>query len=157
MATAHLYGAAEIEYESGVYTVTHQLAVPLMIAPAWGFQATRQRPRWEAWTADGTERTVFTMGEVTHELQATVRFEDEPEALLALLVAGLEDDATLLYRPYGSAVSGYLELPLKLVAVVGAPAGQVLLKPDRERFAFGEYEATLQLRRVDGGDLEGLL
>lgn len=153
MASAHLYGLAELEADVGVYTIVHALAVPLMISPAWGFTSTRRRQRWEAWTADGSQREVFVLGQAVHEIQALVRFENEPEQLRSILVAGLEEDATLLYRPHGPLGEEY---PLKLLAAGGAP-GDVTLKPDRERFALGEWEVALVLRRVDGGDLEQLL
>jgi hypothetical protein len=154
MATEHLYGDAELEYDSGVYTVVHQLAVPLMVVPADSFQLSRGRQRWESWNADDTLREVFVLGTAVSEIQATVRMENDPEGLMQLLVAGLEEDAELTYRPHGPLGEEY---PCKLVGVVGSQGGRVTLKPDRVRWSLGEYEATLVLRRVDGGTFEQLL
>lgn len=154
MATAHLYGNAELEYDGVSGPVVHLLAVPLMRVPGDGFQLTAGRLRWESWNAEGTEREVFTLGTEVQEVQATVRYENEPAALLELLRTALEEDAELRYRPHGGAG---LEYPVKLVTVVGAPPGRILLKLDRVRWSLGEYEATLLLRRVDGGTLEGML
>lgn len=156
MASAHLYGLAEIEYTpaGGYDSVVHMLAVPLMINPAWGFRATRRKRRWEAWTADGTERAVFVLGTAVSEIGALIRFEDQPEELIELLRAGLEDNVELIYRPHGMAGDDY---PCLLVAVGDGAGEEITLQPDRERFSLGEYEVAIVLRRVDGGTFEAIL
>lgn len=154
MASRHLYGSAELEYTpaEGYDPVVHPLAVPLMINPAWGFQATRRRRRWETWSADQTVREVFVLGSGVSEIGALIRFEDEPEDLIELLRAGLDDGVTLTYRPYGPYGAEYDCL---LVSV--ADGDVITLQPDRERFSLGEYEVAIVLRRVDGGTFEAIL
>lgn len=154
MATAHLKGAAVLAYTPiGGYETVHLLAVPLLRSQAWGFRSTRRRRRWEAWSADFTEREVFTLGAAVDEIAALIRFENEPDLLRTLLAVALEENATVTYYPTGMDDDGY---PLKVVLVDGA-ADEIVLQPDRDRFAFGEWEVALVLRRVDGGTLEGLL
>lgn len=157
MSTQQLYGLAEIEYTPvdapSAGSVVHLLAVPLMINPSWGFQLTHRKRRWEAWNEDGTEREVFVAGSAVSEIQALIRFENEPEDLLDLLRAGLEDNVVLTYRPYGP--GAYQEYDCLLVSV--GDSGVIALQPDRDRFSMGEYEVAIVLRRVDGGSFEDLL
>jgi hypothetical protein len=110
--------------------------------------------RWEAWSPTGTTRTVFRLDDSVDEIAASIRFDDQPDELLTMLACALEEDATLTYVP----VSGGTEYPMKLVSLAGAEADTVAIRPDRERWAHGEYEAgPMLLRRVDGGSLAGLL
>lgn len=156
MATEQIYGAAEIGYTplDSYDEVVHLLAVPLMINPAWGFRLTRRKRRWEAWTADSTERAVFVVGSEVSEIGVLIRFENQPTELIELLRAGLEDNVVLTYRPHGMAGDDF---PCLLVSVGDGEADQIVLQPDRQRFTFGEYEVAIVLRRVDGGTFEGLL
>lgn len=156
MATRQLYGQAEIEYTpaAGYDPVVHTLAVPLLRNPSWGFQLRDNLRRWESWNADGTEREVFVLGQATSEVRALIRFENQPELLLDLLRAGLRDNVELKYRPHGPAGSEY---PCLLVAVGDGAADAIQLEPDRERYAWAEWEVAVVLRRVDGGTFEGLL
>lgn len=149
MATGHLLGSARLEYTPpGGSLVTHLLAAPL------------------------TE-----LGVGVRDLAGTVRYENEPAALMALLDAGLRN-VVITYRES----AGGTAYPLLLVDVAGAvlregyyawwspdglarhvtvvgdgPVATQLLRQDRDRLGFGEYETRLHLRRVDGGDLTGLL
>jgi hypothetical protein len=152
MATAQLKGNAEIEYDDGVYTVVHLLAVPLLVSPAAGFRSTRRRRLYTTWSADQRIRETFTLGEPVDEIVGTVRFDNQPTELRELIRAGLEDDAAMIYRPYG--LTGD-EFPCKLVATLDGDAGEIVLTPDR--VGFKEYTVGLVLRRVDGGTFESLL
>lgn len=156
MATAQLYGLAEIGYTplEEYDEVVHLLAVPLMINPAWGFRSTRRRRRWEAWNADFTEREVFVLGAAVHEIGAIIRFENQPDDLRELLRAGLEDNVTLHYRPYGPYG---VEYDCLLIQAGDGDQDAITLLPDRERFALGEYEVSIVLRTVDGSTFESLL
>lgn len=154
MATKALTGSADFTYtaSTGGGVVTHTLATPLLISPQEQF-ASRRRPRlFQAWNEDGTVREVFTIGTPVDEIDGRIRFENEPAKLRTMLKEGLENDVTLTYRPNGSTGSTY---PCKLVSVAGGD--RVELTPDRGRYALGEYETTVRLRRVDGNDFEGLL
>jgi hypothetical protein len=155
MASAHLIGDAVIKYTPpGGSEVTHKLAVPLLVSPAQGFGAARRRMRWESWSPSGQTRTVFRLEDSTDEITATIRFDDEPDELLTLLAYALEENLTLTYIPESSGT----EYPLMLVALDGAGADTVTVRPDRDRWAHAEYEAgPMLLRRVDGGSLAALL
>lgn len=153
MATAHLRGTAEIEYDDGDgYGTVHLLAVPLLVSPAAGFSATKRRRVWAIWSADETIRETFVLGTAVDEIVGEVRFENQPAEIRELVRAALEDDAALIYRPYGP---GGLEFPCKLVGIPGAQPGEIPLVPDR--VGFKEYRVTLLLRRVDGGTWDDLL
>lgn len=152
MATVQRKGAAEIEYDDGAGGVVHLLAVPLLVSPNAEFRATRRRPLFSSWNADGTVRETFTVGEPVDEILGEVRFDDQPAQLRELIRAGLEDDADLIYRPYGPSGD---EFPCKLVGQPGAQPGEIVLTPDR--VGFREYRAVLILRRVDGGTWDDLL
>lgn len=153
MATVQRKGAAEIEFNplSGP-NVVHLLAVPLLVSPVAGFQSIRRQAMWSRWNADNTIRETFVLGEAVDEIIGTVRFDDQPGQLRELIRSGTEDDADLIYRPYGPAGEAF---PCKLVGQPGAQPGEIILTPDR--VGFKEYTAQLLLRRVDGGTWESLL
>lgn len=153
MSTRQLRGAAEIEYEDvDGYDVVHLLAVPLLVSPTAGFRSTRERLLFTSWSADKRIRETFILGEPIDEILGEVRFDDQPAELRELIRAGLEDDAPMIYRPYGLAGDDF---PCKLVAAGGHSDGRIVLTPDR--VGFKEYRITLQLRRVDGGTWDDLL
>lgn len=143
MATAALAGDARFEYGAG--PTTHLLAVPLKdVRPA----DPRTRHVW--WSADMTTREVTNVGAAVYEIIATIRMDNEPDALKILLWNGL-NGKELTYRT----TSGGTAFPVLLVEVVGKDG--VELDPDRDRYGFGEWEATVRLRRVDGTTLNALL
>jgi hypothetical protein len=137
----------------------------------------------------GSERLQF--GAITHllaiplqdlqfgriDMWATIRCDNQPAQLIALLEAGLMDE-TITYRRTAAGAA----YPLKLVEVEGAvladsyhawwsadglsrsvvkvgpgPVGRRLINPDRDRAAMREWEARVHFRRVDGSTLEALL
>lgn len=154
MATVQHFGAAEFEWDAGVYNEVHLLAVPVTTnAPAGGFVSIARRRRWAAYSADLRTRTVFVLDSGVDEVVVTIRYDDQPVQLRAFLRAGL-DGADVIYRHYGP---GGDEIPCQVVEVVGAGADEELIKPDRERWQLGEWETTIRLRRVDGGTFEGIL
>jgi len=147
MATQALQGSATIRFTpSGGTEIVHTLAVPLK-----ELEATDPRTRFEWWSADLQNRNVIAVGDGVREIEATVRMDNEPDQLKQLLRVGLEENGTLTYQR----TSGGTSFPSKLVAVVGADA--VSVEPDRDRGGFGEYEARLRLRRVDGGNFDELV
>lgn len=152
MATAHKKGNADIVYTPlGGTQAIHVLALPLLVSPRENFMNTRGRTRFEGWNADGTEREVFKVGQAVDEIEARVRMEDDPAGLKTVLAEALENNITLTYRPDGST-----EYPALLVSAGGRDGG-IRIFPDPDRFGFGEWAANLVLRRVDGGDFDGLL
>ncbi len=152
MATDALKGSARFEYTSpeSSTTVTHLLAVPLLaVAPA------SRRQRFEFWSADETNREVVVVGDGVPEVLATIRCENDPAGLTAMLRAALEHDVELTYFMESGDSDG---LPVKVVAIVGSGGDEIALEPDPDRVGFGEYMVRLQLRRTDGsGTLDRLL
>jgi hypothetical protein len=148
MATAALtVRDATITYTPpGGAQVVHQLAIPLL-----QIEPVDRMERHDWWAADLDNREVVTVGAGVYEIMATVRFENEPANLKALLRTALRDDVTLFYT-LGSTI-----YPLRLVAVLGASgADETPLAPDRDRYGFGEWECRLHLRRTDGSTLDSL-
>ncbi len=154
MATRRFKGDAQITYTplGDSSEIAHQLAVPLLLSPAQGFRPAQRQRAWRAWNATGSERVTFKLGDPVYEISATIRFDDEPNALMALLDAGLNDNVELTYWPNSG-----IYFPCLLVAISGAADDEVAILPDRERFGFGEWEVSVLLRRVDGGDFSELL
>jgi hypothetical protein len=147
MATAALKGSATITYTPpGGAQVVHQLAIPLLqIEPA------DRMARYDWWAEDFDNREVVTLGTGVYEIRASVRFENQPDELKALLRTSLRSDVTLFYT-VGSTI-----YPLRLVAVLGASdMDETPLVPDRDRYGFGEWECRLHLRRTDGSTLDAL-
>ncbi|HSH44474.1 MAG TPA: hypothetical protein VK966_01325 [Longimicrobiales bacterium] len=140
MATAALKGDARLEYGA----TTHLLAAPLLELEPADVQPLKQFE-----SADLTTRHIVTIGDGVRELHGTIRFENEPNALKALLRAALYEDETVTYRESGGG-TGY---PVK---IVGTDTGGAALRPDRQRYGFGEWEVRVHLRATSG-TLDGLL
>lgn len=146
MASAHHRGSARITYPApGGGTITHHLAWPLReLEPADEYIV------FEWWSADKTARNVVTVGSGVRELWATIRADNQPAELKALLRAGLIDNVTLSYRRSAAGAA----FPFLLVAT---STGGVRLERDRARGVLGEYEVRIHMRRVDGGTFDELL
>lgn len=146
-------GAAQITYQplTGP-VVVHLLAVPLLVSAAAGFKVALRRKLFTGWNEDETVRETFKLGQQVDEITGTVRFDDQPRELRELIRAGLEDDAAMVYMPYGPSGPDF---PCKLVGHPGAQPGEIVLTPDRA--GFKEWRATIVLRRVDGGTWDDLL
>lgn len=148
MATRHYKGSARFEYTpvGGVLT-QHRLAAPLL-----DFEIGEDITVFSWWAEDRRTREVVTVGTGAPEFVASIRFDNQPNALREMLVAAVRDDVTLTYYPDADAPG----IPLKVVEVAGAPAGMVRLERDPDRFMFNEWMARVRFRRVDGGDLSDL-
>lgn len=147
MATEHLRGDAFFEWLAGSTTTQHLLAIPLHELEPVDLQ---ERHDW--WSADNREREIVALG-ISHvqEIYGTIRFDNQPVALKAMLRDALLFNTQLTY--YQNSV-GY---PVHLVAVVGASSmDETPIKPDRDRHGYGEWECRVRLRRIDGGDLDGI-
>jgi hypothetical protein len=149
MATAHLKGSARISYDpsDGGSTITHLLAVPL--SPVREIRPARKRARYDWWAWNETDREVVTVGPGVQEVTATIRLDNEPDALMDMLQDALENDLTLTYQVDESATG----VPLRLVEVVGSEGDEVGIIGDRGRYGGGEWEVAVRLRRTDGGSL----
>lgn len=150
MATRHLFGSASIEYVAeGGTPVTHLLGAKLLdLAPADVLR------RYDFFADDHVARRTVTVGTGVSDLLATIRYEDDPAALKAMLRRGLRSNATLSYLEE----AGGDVYPVKLVAVVGASSqDETPIIRDRSRWRLGEWECRVHLRRVDGLTLDGLL
>ena len=130
---------------------THRLAVPL-----WPESQGETETVLATWSLDGRTRETLTITDsATAELRATVRYEDEPGALMALLGDAAKDDG-LEYRTDlgdpGTAVACTLVWPLSRSEREDA------IRPDRDRYrSHGEWETTVVLRRTDGGSWAGVV
>lgn len=156
MATSQYKGTADILYTPlGGTQLQHLLAVPLLVTPRQGFRSTRRKRRWEVWNDDWTERETFVLGSTAvDEINGIIRMDNEPAALRSLLTEALDNNVSITYRPAGASGASY---PCLVVGILGAQEHEIVLTPDRDRFAFGEWQVGLHLRRVDGGTFEGLL
>lgn len=142
MAGAALSGSASIAYES----VTFLLAVPL--------QDVRQvfpRQRFEWWSADQRSRETILLEGGAADIEATIRCDDDPDGLIALVRYGLEQGGSLTYQ----AETAGATVPFVIVSVVGS--GDIALNGDPDRYGFGEWSIRLRLRRLDGGDWSDVL
>jgi hypothetical protein len=133
MPPGFLYGVAE----------QHQLAIRLRFR---GGSYADVRGVWRAVGLD--ERTIVTetFDGGAEEVAATIRYDGDPGSLLALLRAGA-GGTVLTYRP--DLADDEVEFPVVLMN--HGPLCRIA--PDRGRFAYGEWEVDVVLRRVDGGSL----
>lgn len=149
MATIQYKGACSWSYTPyGVFTaVTLDLAIPL-----WDVQLVDLRKRHDWWAADFNTREIVNIGGGVRDILATVRLESEPTAFKDMLREALTYDTILYYTQAG------VVYPLRLVAIVNSSdQDATMIIGDRDRLGFGEWEARLQLRRTDGGTLDGII
>lgn len=151
MATAHYKGSADFIYDPADASETvHTLAIPLLISPRSGFLNESRSQRFESWNADMTQREVFTIGDPVYEIEAVIRMDNQPALIQSMMEYALNEDVTIRYRPDGAT-----EYPLKVLNA-GGENGRIVITPDTERFAFGEWQCRFRARRVDGSDFSGL-
>jgi len=86
-----------------------------------------------------------TFGDGAEQAEGTIRFAGDPDLLRAMLRDGA-GGTVLNYYP-DLATSTFYPVVLMNHGTV------VLIKPDRDRFGYGEWEVIVILRRVDGGSL----
>lgn len=153
MATCWLRGSASFTWTppGGSGTVQHLLAVPL--SPGRELVPSVRKRRFDWFADDFASREVVTVGSGVSEVVASIRMDDEPAELMALLGAALDHDLTLDYR---WDESGEV-FPVRVVEVLGGSPDEVALTGDRDRFGGGEWEVRVRLRRTDGGSLAGML
>lgn len=124
------------------------------LALAWPLRNLRPatfRSRFAAWSLDGTEREVLVVGDGCAEIVADIRFGPNGAAILEMLDAGASGAALTYYPDLDVTGTNY---PAHLVS---PDADAVEAMRDRDRWMRGEYEATVRLRRTDGGTFDALL
>ena len=150
MATLQFRDAASITYVQPVSpfaAVIHTLALPLMEV-----EPVDRRERHDWWAADNKTREIVTVATDVSEIFATIRLENQPDALKTLLRYALQYDVELNYAQIGFSAL------VHLVSVVGATdKDSTPLRPDRDRYGFGEFECRVHLRRIDGGTFASLI
>lgn len=150
MASRHLFGAARFRYLAAGGILTELLLAARLI----DLEPVDVRTRHEFWPADHIHREIVTLAVPVYDVIGTIRYENEPDRLKAMLRRGLYAGSTLEYQDREDGPW----YPTKLVRVIGATSeNEIPILPDRGRFRFGEYECRIHLRRVDGGTLDGLL
>lgn len=114
-------------------------------------RAARVKRRYAVDTLDLTDREVITVGSGVEEMTVTVRYDDEPTSLKAMVDWGMDGNSVVFWPN----LAGGFSYPGFIVE----PAGdQAIIKPDRDRHrSHGEWEATFTMRRTDGGTFDDLL
>lgn len=150
MATRSVFGDATIDYEDEAGSpVTFTMGCKLIeLQPA----DSQLRYLWEA--ADGIHDWRVEIGDAgVYELHASIRYDDDPAGLKAMLRRGMQG-AVLTYK----ITSAGTEYPVKLMAVGGSTnPSRIPIERDRDRWRQGNYEARIHIKRVDGGSLDSML
>lgn len=146
MAINVLKGDARFEFTPlGGLLTTHLLGMPLQELDVMDTVT-----KFEWWSASLRTRELITIGDSgvqgARELLATIRADDDPAGLKIMIREALHNGVTLTYRKTSAGVA----FPLVLL---GSAARVV---PDRDLFSQGRYEARVHMRRIDGGNLDGL-
>lgn len=141
MSLTVLRGDARFGYTpEGGSPTTHLLAVPLMELQPANVQA-----KYEWWSESLTTRELITIGSApVSEVVATIRLDDEPVQLKAMLEEAIFNGVTLTYRETASGTA----YPVVLLGDSAA------ISPDRDMFGDGRWEARIHMRRIDGGNLD---
>lgn len=151
MATENLKGTARFEYTPvDGSPITHLLGTPL--SPIREFVPSRLKQRFDWWAVNKTNREIVTIEGGAEEVVCTIRVDNDPVGLKALLQAALEDGVTVDYYPS----TGADVIPFQVVEILGGADDEIPLTQDRGRFGGGEYEVPVRLRRIDGGTLDAI-
>lgn len=112
-------------------------------APLRDLEPAHEQTRYARESLDRTVREVFTVGSGVSELVARARFIGNPSDFLTML-RHAANGVTLAYFPDLAVATSY-----DCLLIHDGP--RVALSPDPERAGYGEYVATLRLRRTAGG------
>lgn len=141
-----LKGKAAIEYtRSSGQVVVHRLTFPLT-----DFRPRANQRVKQIWSLDRTSVDTITFGSGVHELVARLRYDRLPQALLD----AMRNVRTGLQVTYYPDTTGHDSYDARLVP---DDRDLVSIRPDADRRAFGEYEATLVLRTTSTSTFAGLL
>ena len=135
------------KYPAAVPTVT----VPLR-APIREIEPIDSTPMTGATSFDKTKTERITFGSTIYELMCTLRYINNPRAVLDMLTTMAKDGTLVSYHdPCGGAADF---TNAELVAPTGK---KIKLKLDRDLGKWGRYEVRIHLRRTDGGDFDSVL
>lgn len=104
--------------------------------------------RYTSIALDQRTRDVVALEGGAYEADGHIRFDDEPEALLAMLVFGA-NGGELDYYPDLQA-STFVTLQIVNFGDV------VPIEPDADRHGFGEWQVSVRVRRMDGDSIAEL-
>lgn len=117
----------------------YQMQVPMRsIRP--GFS----QPTFVEHSLDRTAIDTITVGSGAHELEGAVRYADDPQSLMDLVVAGAQG-TTVTYIP--NLKDPDVNYACKLVAPVSL--AQIAMELDSQRGVHGDAQVTLRLRQTD--------
>jgi len=124
----------------------HNMRVPLR-----NIRPTRYKRRFSAESLDfsATERVI--VGSEYEGIVALIRYDDAEPSLQDMLRDGADGDSLIYYPSLATVTTSY-------TFVLVSPVGDVsVLAMDSDRGNMGEHEVELELRREDGGVVDGLL
>lgn len=119
----------------------HPLAYPLL-----RMRPSVRRASWSRDTIGGVVHTAKATAAV-YDVEAAIRFEASPQALLDALCSRVGNTITY-YEDRG----GIVEWNAVLAAVNPGGSGMVGIEPDPDRFSRGEYSTTVRLRFASAAD-----
>jgi hypothetical protein len=132
------------------YTPTGgSLTTVTLAAPLKDLHPSQVQTHYVRESLDLSTREITTIGSGVYEITATIRFAGDPQGLIDMLVSA-RNGVTLTYYP-SLAVTGTSYACLLILS------GPVELVPDSDRYGFGEYQTTVQLRRTSGATWEAVL
>lgn len=142
-----LKGDAAFRWDPGTGVVTFNLNYPLRhVTPS------EVGSRWTRWSLNNKSfETVKLSSSDVREISAVVRFESDPDGFLTMLRAAADGDELQYYPSLASPGTYY---PCYLVSPAGS---QLALEWDQARGVRQEYELEIRLRRIDGGNFNGLI
>lgn len=134
-------GDAAIKYNSGSGDVTVALNFPLFRAAPG-----KWKRRWTTENLSGTAWETITVGSALNEAVGTLRFIDNPTAVLTWLDWAMDGG---VWRYVPSLASPANEIGSLLLV---EPAGELVdLGVDEDVLSRGEFTLQLRARRTDGG------
>lgn len=154
MASASLLGTnAGFKYSPSGSEVVHRLAYPLL-----DIDAPEHTTAFEVHMLDGkTRKTVRLVdeGDEVNSIVASIRFENQPEALKMMLRASRLNHTALHYH---ADLDGAALFTAEVWRVVGEQfPGHIPLQRDPDRYMFQEWMVRVELRRTDGNDFSALI
>lgn len=150
MASTIYFGNSGFKYTppGGVLT-TLTLAAPLR-----DIRAAFTRRKFIKDSLDYTVREVIVVGAGVEEMWGTIRYDNEPDKLKAMLRHGLEGVTLTYYPNLGVPGTNY---PCLLVEINNGDGDEAEITPDTDLWFKGAYMATIRMRRTDGGNFDPLL
>jgi hypothetical protein len=142
VASTQFYGDARFTWTDGG-AQTHTLALPLQeVRPA------KDLWRGFAQAVDRSAVEVLEVGAGVYEIVCIINYENDPESLLDMMVAGWRG-ITLRYIPdYSGAPSEYHD------CIYIGPDPKTAIPFGADQKVFDEHRVEIRLRRTDGGSFD---